>query len=289
MIKTIDKTIAVLDLLLQTPKLGVTELGEMLNEDKSTIFRILATLEKHEMVTKDENSKKYSLGFGLLKYSAGIISGSNYTNIARPFLKDLKRKSKESSHICVLTKHDKAIFLDNINYDAVLNINTQIGTEQPLHAAAVAKSIVAYLPEDKQMEIATSINYIPFTIRTITSQEEFFAHLTKVQTQGYAIDDEEIYTGVRCIAAPIRDSRGKVFSSIGVSGPATRINLENINFYVDLVKKAAEDISPGTNISLGDVKPEDLRIIFFPFFRKLILFMHSLFYFLITCLILVRI
>lgn len=243
MIKTLDKVISVLDILNKHNELGITDIGLMLSEDKSTIYRILATLEKHELVEKNPATKKYKLGLGFLKYCASISTNSDFTRTARPFLEELKEKSSESSHICILTKNDTAIFLDNINQDAVLNINTQIGTEQPLHCSSVAKSIIAFLSEEKLNDILGKIEFKPFTMRTITSKLTFLEHLEKIRQQGYAIDDEEIYTGVRCVAAPIRNSEGKVFASIGVSGPATRIQLANLEFYVDLVKNAAEKIT----------------------------------------------
>lgn len=243
MIKTLDKAVAVLNALNKHKRLGVTEIGQMLGEDKSTIYRILHTLEKYDLVTKNDTTKKYKLGLGLLKFCTNISADSDLTKIARPFLKELKNNTNESSHICVLTKNNTAIFLDNINQDAVLNINTQIGTEQPLHCAAVAKSIIAFLPEDKIEEIVDTIEFTPFTVRTITSKASYLEHLGKVRNQGYSMDDEEIYTGVRCVAAPIKNSKGEVFASIGVSGPATRIQLANLEFYVDSVKAAAEKIS----------------------------------------------
>lgn len=243
MIKILNKAMGVMNLLNKHKELGVTEIGQIMGEDKSTIYRILHTLEKYELVTKNEKTKKYKLGFGLLKYCANISAESDLTKIARPFLEELKNNTSESSHICVLTKNNSALFLDNINQDAVLNINTQIGTEQPLHCAAVAKSIIANLPEEKISEIVDTIEYTPFTVRTITSKETYLEHLEKVRKQGFSMDDEEIYTGVRCVAAPIKNSKGEVFASIGVSGPATRIQLANLEFYVDSVKTAAKKIS----------------------------------------------
>lgn len=243
MIKTLDKAIAVLNALNKHKSLGVTEIGQMLEEDKSTIYRILATLEKYELVTKNQSTKKYKLGLGLLKLCANISSDSDFTKIARPFLKELKQNTSESSHTCVLTKNDTAIFLDNINQDAVLSINTQIGTEQPLHCAAVAKSIIAFLPKERLNAIVDKIELTPYTMRTITSKTSLLEHLEKVRAQGYSVDDEEIYTGVRCVAAPIINANGDVIASIGVSGPATRIQLANLEFYVDSVKTAAEKIS----------------------------------------------
>ncbi|MCK5130220.1 MAG: IclR family transcriptional regulator [Clostridiales bacterium] len=243
MIKTIDKTVAVLNALNEHKRLGVTQLGVMLDEDKSTIYRILATLEKHELVSKNPTSKKYKLGLGLLKYCATISADSDFGKMSRPYLQELKNITKESSHICILTKNDTAIFLDNINQDAVLNINTQIGSIQPLHCAAVAKSIVAFLPEARLNSIINKIIFTPLTSNTITSKGAFMKHLSEVRSQGYSTDDEEVYTGVRCVAAPIYNIDGEVFASVGVSGPTTRIHLENLDFYIESVKSIADSIT----------------------------------------------
>jgi DNA-binding IclR family transcriptional regulator len=81
------------------------------------------------------------------------------------------------------------------------------------------------------------------TPRTIVSFRELELHLESVRAQGYALNDEEIYQGVRALAAPVRDYSGEVVAAVGFLGPATRITLERIPQLAEAVVAVAEEIS----------------------------------------------
>ena len=83
-----------------------------------------------------------------------------------------------------------------------------------------------------------------YTPNTIIDRVELKRHLGKIAMQGYAIDDEELDIGVRCVAAPIRDYTHRVVGAVSISGPSMRLSMERIDReLIPLVKRAAEDIS----------------------------------------------
>ncbi|MGI6776686.1 MAG: IclR family transcriptional regulator [Acetivibrionales bacterium] len=244
MIKAVDKALTILDVLEKEKLAGVTEIANIIGVNKSSAHRILATLETKELVEKDEATKKYKLGLGFLRYSTSVLENIEISKVAKPFLEDLVGFTQESAHLCVLSKSkNKAVFVEQKKSSEIISISGKIGDEEPVYCSAVGKNLIAFLPEEELKRIIDTIEFKPFTLRTITSKQALIAHLEKIREQGYAVDDEEIYNGVRCVAAPVRNHKGKVIASVGVSGPANRIQLNDIEKYASAVKDIAAKIS----------------------------------------------
>lgn len=242
MIQSVDRAIQILEILEREKLCGVTEIGHQLDINKSTAFRLLATLEAKGFVEKDSLTSKYRLGLGLLRYGNGVLQELEVTKIAKPVLEGLVHSTGESAHLCVLAK-DKAVFIQQVRSSGRIHVSAQIGSEEPIYCSAVGKSMAAHLPEEQLEEIIENLQFHSFTPRTITSKEVLLNQLERVRQVGYAVDDEEVYTGVRCVAAPIWNHLGTIEASIGVSGPANRIRLSNIEEYACAVKEAAGEIS----------------------------------------------
>ncbi|MBI5657033.1 MAG: IclR family transcriptional regulator C-terminal domain-containing protein, partial [Geobacter sp.] len=107
-----------------------------------------------------------------------------------------------------------------------------------------AKVQLAYMT-DEELD-----NYLPtkelkrYTANTITDKDEFKKHLVQVAEMGYAVDNEELDNGVRCVGAPIRDYTRRIIGAVSISGPSMRFTEERVDKeLVPLVKRAAEEIS----------------------------------------------
>ncbi|MCX7854911.1 MAG: IclR family transcriptional regulator, partial [Anaerolineae bacterium] len=125
----------------------------------------------------------------------------------------------------------------------VVSVNTEIGQREPLHCTAVGKALVAFLPDAEREAVLRRLDFRRYTSQTITDLDLFRAHCQQIRAQGYAVDDEELYPGVRCIAAPIRGYDGSVLASLGISGPATRLQSETIPRLGRVVMKYAQEVS----------------------------------------------
>lgn len=243
MIQAVDRAIQILEILEKEKKCGVTEIGQRLLINKSTASRLLSTLEHRGLVIKDEDSGKYSLGLGLLRLSQGMLEDYNITKVTEPYLNKLVDQTGESAHLCVLSQGTKAIFIQQVKSPGRINVSATIGSEESIHCSAVGKSMAAYMPLDQLKEVIEKVQFQVHTPRTITSPTILMEQFERVRRLGYAIDDEEVYTGVRCVAAPIWNYKGEIEASIGVSGPANRIELSRIDYYGNIVVDIANQIS----------------------------------------------
>lgn len=244
MIQSLDRGLQILFILSEHRSRGVTELADDLQVNKSTVFRLLDTMRMRGLVQQDEVTAKYRLGIGILQISDGLIKNLDIIGIAKPVLKQLMAATKESAHLCTLSE-DKVYIVDEVKSNYVMKVSAAIGQEEPIFCSSVGKSILAYLSEDKIDRILSSIEFIPYTKKTKMKKDELIAELAEIRQQGYALDDEELSEGVRCIAAPIFNFKGQVKNSIGISGPSLRLDLNNLTPYIENIKIAAKNISYG--------------------------------------------
>ena len=242
MIQSLDKGIKMLFILSERKSAGVTELAKELQVNKSTSFRLLQTLGIHSLVEQDAVTGKYKLGPGVLRISERLVNSFDVIAAAKPFLQKLAETTQESAHLCVYAG-EKAFIVDQVISSEPIKATAKIGRPEPFHCSAVGKCLLAFRTEKEREKIFNSMEWTAFTKKTMQSKEALESCLEKIRTGGYALDDEELTPGVRCVAAPVYNHKGEVYSCVGISGPATRVLLENIENYTDIVKKSADIIS----------------------------------------------
>jgi len=242
-LNSLDRGMKILEILATTKRLmGVTELSEWLNVDKASAYRALATLEDHNFVEQDPVTKKYMLGLKLIELSGVLLSQLEVRTRSRPFLRELCKQTGESAHLTTFV-NNTIVYIDREEAPGRISVKTEIGAEALFHCTATGKAVAAFLPEDKIYELIRVKGLTPFTPKTITSPEMLKAHFAMVREHGYAIDDEEFDIGVRCIGAPIRNFKGKVIGSVGISGSIITMTLERLEKYIPIVLETSKKIS----------------------------------------------
>lgn len=241
MIRSLDRGLQALDILAKYESLGVTELAQLLEVDKSTASRIIETLKQHDMVQTVRNTRKYKLGFRVLHLGEGLRKSLNVIDIARPILREVSHELGQSVHLCAYN-NSTVYVIDQVVSNQQYTMSAMVGMIEPIHSSSVGKCILSYRREDIIHTILEGYEYKIYTPKTITNKEDLLQELKKIKEQGYAVDDEEMALGVRCIAAPVFDYRNSVRYSIGISGPTTVMTPENIAVYKKKLVHAANKI-----------------------------------------------
>jgi DNA-binding IclR family transcriptional regulator len=240
---SLDKSLQVIDLLSKNPGgLSLLELSVLLEFPKSTIHHILDTLIPHDYIAKDPETRKYSLGFKFLEIGRRILDNMDIRRIARKYLRELHDECKEAVHLAIL-RNGKVIYIDKIDTPGGLSLATYIGFTTDPHAAAGGKVLLSELPPKEIVNIYQGKPLEVFGKNTITDLNQLLVELKKVRNRGYAIDDEEYYEGVRCIAAPIR-AGGEIVAALSATGSIFTMPMERIHGELkELVMRKAEEIS----------------------------------------------
>lgn len=243
MVQSVDRALTIVSLVSQKKEgLGVTELASHLDLNKSSIFRLLATLVSHGYVEQDSETKKYKLGYKPLELSSILLESIDLRSQAEPFLKELESITNEVIHL-VLYDEGEVIYIEKLEGNETLRTHSRVGRRAPLHCTSVGKVILAYLTEAEVRSVLDQKGMPKHTENTITDQESFMVELKQIRNQGYGIEFEENEPGITCIAAPIFDNRGEITAAVSISGPSIRMTEDRLEELKTYITRTGEKIS----------------------------------------------
>lgn len=243
LIQSIERAADVLELFLTSnPELSIKEISQKLNLSKSTVHGIIKTLEHRGYLQQNPDDLKYRLGIKLFELGNFIGNNLDIRKIARPIIRNLVDELNETVHL-VMLQRDEVIYIEKVEGPRALTIYSHIGKRAPVHCTGVGKAILAYQSEKEIDRILSSVILEPFTEYTMTNIVDIKSHLKSIREKGYAIDDEEIELGLKCIAAPIFNHQGNVIASISCAAPKMRLDEERLPEVIERIKRAASEIS----------------------------------------------
>jgi IclR family acetate operon transcriptional repressor len=246
-IRAVDRA---LDILLcfsrRSPELSMTQIAERVGMNKSTVHRLLATLEKKRFVDRDPTTGAYRPGIRLLQVAYLSLEYNDLRRLAAPFLRELAGQSLETVDLAVLDETE-VIYLEVIESPQRVKLAAAIGMRLPIFCTASGKAILAYLPEDSVKRMLSS-GMTRYTENTLTTPEALFDNLQLIRERGVAFSEQEYEEGINAIGAPILDFKQKPVGSIAVTGPAYRLTRERMLELVPLVKTTASNISEEINL-----------------------------------------
>lgn len=221
---------------------GLSELARMLQADNGHVHRLLGVLTRRGYVHRDEANKTYTLGAGVVQLAGSLLRSMDIVAQARPLMLDLVNMTGESVHLAHRTITG-GVYIARERLARKITVETEIGAPVVVHATSTGKALYC---RDSAKELGQVIDLDTlerFTERTITGKAELLSDLATTAERGYALDNEELNVGVRCVASPVVDIRGNIRASIGISGPATRLDEETIGKCAVLVCTAAKSLS----------------------------------------------
>lgn len=224
-----------------TKPVGVTELSRLVDGDKGNVHRLLAALEARGYVTRHEATKGYSLAPAVVQLAGTMLRNMDLVTLARPLMAELVAITGESTHLAHRTSRG-GVYLARERKSQGIMVETEIGAEVAIHATATGKALFCCEEPERVAELVGP-KLERFTNLTITDIDGFLAELAETRARGYAVDDEELNLGVRCVAAPITDIEGQVVASVGLSGPANRVTRDRIDDYGRMVGDVANKLT----------------------------------------------
>lgn len=222
-------------------ELGVSELSRAVGLPKSTVARMLATLEHEGLVERAAGSEKYRLGFLLVRLAGRVTHARDVRAVARPVLVALGQRSAESVHLGLLDG-DEVVNVEQIPGPHLIRETNWLGRRTPLHCAANGKALLAFQPAPTIERILAGP--LPaITPRTLTDPLLVRRELLLTRQRGFALTLGEVEEGLNGVAAPIRDPDGAAFAAVSVSGPAYRVTPERLPQLGELAAAAAAEIA----------------------------------------------
>jgi DNA-binding IclR family transcriptional regulator len=240
LVQSVDRALSVLWLLARHGELGVTELAADLGVHKSTAFRLVSTLEAHDLVEQVSDRGKFRLGVGVLRLAGATTVRLDLIRESRPVAVALARAVGETVNVAVLSGQD-ALYLDQVSGPSALALQNWVGQSIPLHATSNGKVLLAFGPSDRLAELHRPLRR--FTPRTVTDPARLEAELQQVRERGYAVAVDELEEGLTAVAAAVRGADGTVVASLSASGPTFRLTAGRLPDVATSVLTAASEVS----------------------------------------------
>lgn len=242
-IGSIKKVCTLLDVLSEKKEWELSELCRTLDMPKTTVHRMLLTLEDEGYVLQEGRGGKYALSYKLFHLGRKIVDFSNIVDMCKQIANRLHEEIDETVNICVLSGTDM-IILDKRASSHALRTDNLVGTSFPIAYSASGKVCLAYTDQERYAPLLRKIRQETIPVLTDKAYRVFLQEVEDARSSGFAYDNEEIFPGVRCIAVPLLDYSNISVGALSVSVPTIR-----------LYKKAQEHIehalfNAGREISL---------------------------------------
>jgi DNA-binding IclR family transcriptional regulator len=217
-VQSVERAFAVLRCLSGGPA-GVTDLADRVSLPKSTVSRMLSTLEDLGMVEQIEPGGSYRVGAGMVEIAAAVLPGRSLIAAVRPHLHSLVKASGEAAGLSIADGFD-ILYLDQVDADNQVQIRDWTGERLRAHAVSSGQVLLAFGAIDADSYLAEPVERT--ASHTLTDAAAIRTRLVEIAAKGYAWAFEEFLDGLNSVAAPIRDGRGRVVGAIHAHGPAYR-------------------------------------------------------------------
>ncbi|AGB38886.1 IclR family transcriptional regulator [Natronococcus occultus] len=249
-LKTLSRAVKILNTLMRLDGAQITELAEIMDMNRGTIYTYLRTLEQEEMVV--QNGNQYELAYTMLVYGEYVRNQSTLYRAGKEYIDELAAKTGQYSHIVVEEKGRGVNLYKSRGEEAVGSEYQSAKFQQRdfLHITASGKAILASLATERVDEIIDEHGLPKRTEHTITNRQELFDELADIRERGYSINDEEEIEGFRAVGAPITDRSGDVIGSLSVSGPTSIFDGDRVhNEIPELVIRTANLVELNMNMA----------------------------------------
>ncbi|MFH0242584.1 IclR family transcriptional regulator [Streptomyces sp. HK10] len=240
MSQTVDRALSILPLLARGPA-GLEQVARHLDVHKSTALRLLRTLHEHGMVHRQAD-QRYRLGARLIALAQEAVENIDVRAVAHPYLAELNEACGHTVHLAV-RQEDEVLYIDKVESRYPVRMYSRIGRPVAVTVAAVAKVILADLPEAERRALAEGLDYPRHTPRSTPGPAAFLRELARVREQGWATDLGGHEETVNCVAAPVRGADGRVAAALSVSAPAAVAGADELMRLLPLVRRTADAAS----------------------------------------------
>ncbi len=241
-IKSLDRAMEVFEFLSEDQGRGLTDLAKEMGQSPATVYRILVTLEGRGLVEFDAVDQVWHVGARAFIIGSRFLRRTSLVDRARPIMRNLMETTGETANLGI-EQNGHVLFVSQVETHASIRAFFPPGTLSRLHASGIGKALLSQMDEARVQKFLSDAPLEKFTEHTLTDSAKLIDDLSLSWHRGFAVDGEERNLGMRCIAAPVFDIYGEAIAGISVSGPISRVGLDQISELSDAVLDAANRLT----------------------------------------------
>jgi DNA-binding IclR family transcriptional regulator len=229
----------------QAPETDLGELASSLGLNKVTVYRLLNTMERFNLIERDTGSERYRLGLKLHQLGSRAAASRTLRTEAHRLLLEMSRRSRETVSLAT-PGPGGVVCLDRLDSPhTVIAVSTPVGSLFPAHCTAAGKAILAYLADNEIDEVVGRSGLRQHTPFTITQLANLKGNLRLIRQRGYAVDHQELERSLSGVAAPVFSAHERVIAAVGIAGPTKRFRGKDLAEKVALVTEVAARLAMG--------------------------------------------
>lgn len=243
-IEALERGLRVLEVFSnESPTRSMTEIAEAVGLSKSTAFRFTHTLEQLGYLERDPDTKRYRPGLKVLRLGFTAVNSLALGKIAQPYLKAMSDRCGRSTNMTVRDE-DEIVYVARNKTQQILAVDLHLGSRLPVYCTSMGKAQLVDLSPQELRDLLGDGPYPQRGPNTLTTLNALLEELEQVRSQGYAVNDEELESGLRSVAAPIRDHAGQIVAAINISVPTVRVTWRELEEeLVPMVLETSQQIS----------------------------------------------
>ncbi|WP_237740657.1 IclR family transcriptional regulator [Crystallibacter crystallopoietes] len=225
----------------EQPLQGVTEIAAQVGLHKSTVSRILATLEQEDLVERDLSSRRFKLGLGLIAVAGPLLADLDERRAAYPVLQELTERTGETSTFMVWNRGE-SVCVEQVPSRQQVKHTTPLGTR---YNTAWSSSVQVFLANEgtEKVRAMLSAGQIQLPAATDENVEDYLVRLKQAASQGYATNYGETSLDEVGVAAPVFDHRGGLAGCVMVAAPRFRVSTDQLQALAEACRQAAAKIT----------------------------------------------
>lgn len=242
-VRAVDRALAILKCFSgDNEQLSLGEISERVLLPKSTVHRLITSLENAYFLEQDQLGGEYRLGHEIIRLGVVALESIDLCKIARPEMKWLSDKTKQTSNLYVIQDYHR-ICIEQVKGPQYVRRHSFLGARLPLYCGASGKVLLAYAGEELLEGLFSNVKLEKLTNNTMVDKGQIINELIKIKEQGYAVTLAEREPISASVAAPVFDYGGNIVASLAVSGPVQVFTDDKVEHYVPVLLQASGKIS----------------------------------------------
>jgi IclR family KDG regulon transcriptional repressor len=224
-VKSADRVLSLLEYLAEVKAASFGSIVRDLALPNSSAHQLLQTVLSRGFIELDDRTRMFRLGFRLWEVAQSYAMAGNLADLAQPLMDELTAETKETVQLARLDGLEN-VYLAISESPHPMKLVSAVGMRLSSHATGLGKVLLSGLDDDELQRRLDGATLEQYTDRTITDPARLLAEVRRVRARGFGEDNEEYVIGCRCLAMPVRNSKGEVIAALSVSVPTPRYNQE---------------------------------------------------------------
>lgn len=225
-----------------TKTLSAPALAKRLGIPKSTVFRLLATLERMGFVQRMEGGNHYQLDIGVLRLGFEYLASLELTELGKPVLENLSRKTGLASQL-IVRDGQSAVFIAKVAPPTPYSSSVTIGTRLPAHATIIGQMLLAALSFEQLKNLYSEGNLKQYSPNTPSTVQELYKVSQTMFDKGYGISEGQFEQAISTIAAPVLGAEGKIVAAMSVTATSSNFDPSKVDNMREQTIEAAAELS----------------------------------------------